>query len=731
MPDRLAYLEFINQLFRRSGFDVPIITCNWLTDPPVPGTIECINSWSDVVSQLKRLRMRQFEAPLLVTEFWSGWFDKWGDKHETRDAKEAARRSMEILGCGGQYNHYMWHGGTNFGFFGSGLLSGKGDYQTTSYDYDAPLAEGGGLTEKYYLPRHVNLLAQHMGPYLGQAGMDQPGVSATNVPEVLNIVGLDGSWAVVTNNGRDDITTAGISIPTTGQQLTVPLEPFGAMALPYELVLSPGHTLDWANLSPLGFFGGRTLVFHGPKGFEGRISINGKELAKPIPAGDEPSLFSLEGLTIALIASDLAMRTWYVDDVLVFGPAWVGEDLSDMVPPSAAAKQFNLLLPDGKLSRRKYRSGPARKPTAPKLTLPKRYAVCAETSANSLSWKKIDRPKDLDRLGVHYGYGWYNIEIDAPRAKKRNLFLPDCEDRASLFLNGEKIGIWGRGPGAVRTALPARFKRGKNTLSVLADNLGRANFGPNLGSAKGLFGHIFDAKPMKMRRFKLSKAESFTKRIVPRSLSHLLVELERADCWIAETDITLATVTPLSLEFSDLPCHLSVSCNDRSAGFFQAIGKNRGEVNLSGELKKGKNRIRLVMWGDVTAKHLENFTCTALNENLSAEAKWLFRPWEVPQVPQEHLPKAVKNIPGWYSTKFAYTPKPSPMPLFVSLSGLKGQIFLNGHNVGRYWKVGPQKWYYLPECWLKEKNELLIFDEAGQSPAPAKLAYMPKGPYAQ
>ncbi len=28
MPDRITYLEFVNQLFRRSGFDIPIISCN-------------------------------------------------------------------------------------------------------------------------------------------------------------------------------------------------------------------------------------------------------------------------------------------------------------------------------------------------------------------------------------------------------------------------------------------------------------------------------------------------------------------------------------------------------------------------------------------------------------------------------------------------------------------------------------------------------------------------------
>jgi hypothetical protein len=29
-----------------------------------------------------------------------------------------------------------------------------------------------------------------------------------------------------------------------------------------------------------------------------------------------------------------------------------------------------------------------------------------------------------------------------------------------------------------------------------------------------------------------------------------------------------------------------------------------------------------------------------------------------------------------------------------------GFLYLNGHPLGRWWQVGPQREYYLPECWL-------------------------------
>ncbi len=41
----------------------------------------------------------------------------------------------------------------------------------------------------------------------------------------------------------------------------------------------------------------------------------------------------------------------------------------------------------------------------------------------------------------------------------------------------------------------------------------------------------------------------------------------------------------------------------------------------------------------------------------------------------------------------------------------KGIVWINGHNLGRYWNIGPQKQLYCPASWLiKGKNELVIFD---------------------
>lgn len=49
---------------------------------------------------------------------------------------------------------------------------------------------------------------------------------------------------------------------------------------------------------------------------------------------------------------------------------------------------------------------------------------------------------------------------------------------------------------------------------------------------------------------------------------------------------------------------------------------------------------------------------------------------------------------------------------FFDLSNYtKGIVWINGHNLGRYWNIGPQKRLYCPASWLKRgANEIIVFD---------------------
>lgn len=65
-----------------------------------------------------------------------------------------------------------------------------------------------------------------------------------------------------------------------------------------------------------------------------------------------------------------------------------------------------------------------------------------------------------------------------------------------------------------------------------------------------------------------------------------------------------------------------------------------------------------------------------------------------------------KNVPVnlvWYRLRFDLpSPDPHvwvPWKLHLEAAG-NGFIYLNGHALGRWWEIGPQQDFYLPECWL-------------------------------
>ncbi|MER5307732.1 beta-galactosidase [Streptomyces sp. NPDC002773] len=156
--DDTAYLEHIADSLRGCGIDVPLFTCDQPVDlerGSLPGVLATANFGSRSAHHLAALRAQRPEGPLMTTEFWIGWFDRWGARHVVRDPDDAARELDEVLAAGASVNFYMFHGGTNFGF-----TNGANDKHTyrptvTSYDYDSPLDEAGDPTEKYTAFRDV------------------------------------------------------------------------------------------------------------------------------------------------------------------------------------------------------------------------------------------------------------------------------------------------------------------------------------------------------------------------------------------------------------------------------------------------------------------------------------------------------------------------------------------------------------------------------------------------
>ena len=62
-----------------------------------------------------------------------------------------------------------------------------------------------------------------------------------------------------------------------------------------------------------------------------------------------------------------------------------------------------------------------------------------------------------------------------------------------------------------------------------------------------------------------------------------------------------------------------------------------------------------------------------------------------------------------------FTVEGEPRDTFLRTDGLsKGVVFVNGHNLGRYWRTPPTKTLYLPAPYLREgRNEVVVFETDG------------------
>jgi len=154
-----AYLERMRQMFVEAGFtDSLLYTANpsrTIAKGSIPGVFAAVNfgiGHADV--GLDALATLRPGAPLFAAEYWPGWFDHWGEPHQTRAAEQQIADLKYILGRKSGVNVYMFHGGTSFGLMsGSSWIGNKFLPDVTSYDYDAPLDEAGRPTAKFYAYR--------------------------------------------------------------------------------------------------------------------------------------------------------------------------------------------------------------------------------------------------------------------------------------------------------------------------------------------------------------------------------------------------------------------------------------------------------------------------------------------------------------------------------------------------------------------------------------------------
>ena len=165
--DDKPYLAALRDTLRAAGFEVPLFTCDGpgaFERGSIDGAFPVANFGGNPESSFAQLRKHSPDSPPMAGEFYSGWFDHWGNNHANPKQDKVLAALDTMLEKSGGFSIYMFHGGSNFGFTaGSNAdLNGLIQPTVTSYDYASPLDEAGRPTEKYHLYR--NVILKHPDP---------------------------------------------------------------------------------------------------------------------------------------------------------------------------------------------------------------------------------------------------------------------------------------------------------------------------------------------------------------------------------------------------------------------------------------------------------------------------------------------------------------------------------------------------------------------------------------
>lgn len=154
------YLYKLKELWEQNGINVPFYTADGpvaalLEAGSVPGAAIGLDSGSSE-GDFAAANKQNPDVPSFSSESYPGWLTHWGEKWARPDKAGIVKEVKFLMDTKRSFNLYVIHGGTNFGFTAGANSGGKGyEPDLTSYDYDAPINEQGGATEKYMALREA------------------------------------------------------------------------------------------------------------------------------------------------------------------------------------------------------------------------------------------------------------------------------------------------------------------------------------------------------------------------------------------------------------------------------------------------------------------------------------------------------------------------------------------------------------------------------------------------
>ncbi|WP_413372919.1 beta-galactosidase [Paenibacillus taichungensis] len=798
MDDAAAsnHMNHLRDGLLQRGIDVPLITCVGGAE----GTIEGANFWSGADGHYAKLREKQPDTPKIVTEFWTGWFENWGGPSAIqKTAPLFEKRMMEILRTGYTgISHYMFYGGTNFGGYGGRTVGSSDIFMITSYDYDAPLNEYGRVTAKYAVAKKLSYFVHAFGALLIETEEVPAEQIKVRHPQGVSVRGRSkGSEKIwFLESHKDERETFHVTLEE-GRTLPVALNPGqiipildrveiaknvyltgGAMITGNEVVNGELTLFIVAEAGQRSVVELETNVLNvqdsSMQVLVERDPLNGAYRFELVHFR-EPGIIHLEasGIPIRFVVLDKETMDcmWRIDGEgganqlrYAIGFDDVDVSLSGQVTGMISDPDRNILLlgswTDGErsLTGREFIYGEANDSQSgiqdehvqessaaiqhdlfTTLPMPPKLSDSPELSRVSLTAEQrasSGQPEHFSQYGQDFGYLLYECDFDRSVDGITTLILPDLQDTARIYVNRVEQALV-RQVGAA--GVQVQTTKGKNTLQVLVQHMGRLNFSPYLGESKGLAGSVYiGGSAQDLRR--------------NWHAEHGVVHLDEVnhleDAPLLSRSFTLdgmdratlvgAVSQGLRINGIDMPME----------GYQDWFSFNT--LDLSLYLRPGEINTLEMPYSRTPLNRLELILYRSEDElkdwRMAGTDALLPRQWGLYEPPNVsgHLDTYRQDAdysgnwnamsvgngsygqPVWYRWRFSKSAVPEHfrVNLMLRLTGMsKGTLHLNGHHLGRYWQIGPQEDYKIPLSWLQDENELLLFDEEGRTPEQVRFLY--------
>ena len=417
------------------GKDLALFQCDWSSNFEKNGLDDLtwtmnFGTGANINDQFRRLGELRPNAPKMCSEFWSGWFDKWGARHETRPAKDMVDGMDEMLSKGISFSLYMTHGGTSFGHWAGANSPGFAP-DVTSYDYDAPINEYGQTTPKYFELRKM------MEKY--NDGKALPAVPKPAAP-IITIPKFELKEFSSIFNGSDT-------------ELKMPIRKEGGLMTFEEMDMGWGSMLYTTTMPEIPVQSVITADFHD----FAQVFINGKYIGKIDRVKNEKSL--------------------------TLPPVKKGDELEILVEAMGrinfgrAIKDFKGIVGEVAITAEVEGIETTWKPKGwVKFGLPDSYEKAADAFVHNNDYTQAE--KEGQRLGKKPQWNVDGLDLVSKRGYYRGYFnINKVGDtflnfetwgKGQVYVNGHALGrIWSIGPQQTLYCPGCWLKKGKNEIIVL------------------------------------------------------------------------------------------------------------------------------------------------------------------------------------------------------------------------------------------------------------------------